>query len=67
MQSGQKSLKEKILGTSPKMMLRYLIAKKKCKKENRELMPKDLFQYKPNSRWPEAYAYLIQLLYGDIL
>ena len=46
MQSGQKSLKEKILGTSPKMMLRYLIAKKKCKKENRELMPKDLFQLK---------------------
>ncbi|MBQ3009865.1 MAG: GH3 auxin-responsive promoter family protein [Oscillospiraceae bacterium] len=46
MQSGQKSLKEKILGTSPKMMLRYLIAKKKCKKENRELLPKDLFHLK---------------------
>lgn len=46
MQSGQKSLKEKLLGTSPKMMLRYLIAKKKCKKENRELLPKDLFQLK---------------------
>ena len=30
-------------------------------------LPKELFQYKPNSRWPEAYAYLIQLLYGDIL
>ena len=29
-------------------------------------LPKDLFQYKPNSRWDEAYAYLIQLLYGDI-
>ncbi len=28
-------------------------------------LPKDLFQYKPNSRWPEAYAYLIQLLYGE--
>ena len=46
MQSGQKSLKEKLLGTSPKMALRYLIAKKKCKKENRELLPKDLFQLK---------------------
>lgn len=28
-------------------------------------LPKDLFQYKPNSRWPEAYAYLTELLYGD--
>lgn len=31
------------------------------------LLPKDLFQYKPNARWDEAYAHLIQLLYGDIL
>ena len=30
-------------------------------------LPKDLFQYKPNSRWAEAYAYLIRLLYGDIV
>ena len=30
-------------------------------------LPKELFQYKPNSRWDRAYAYLIQLLYGDIL
>lgn len=30
-------------------------------------LPKELFQYKPNSRWDEAYAYLIELLYGDIL
>ena len=30
-------------------------------------LPKELFQYKPNARWGEAYAYLIQLLYGDIL
>ena len=29
--------------------------------------PKDLFQYKPNARWDEAYAYLITLLYGDIV
>lgn len=30
-------------------------------------LPKELFQYKPNSRWDEAYAYLIELLYGEIL
>lgn len=30
-------------------------------------LPKELFQYKPNARWDEAYAYLIQLLYGEIL
>ena len=30
-------------------------------------LPKELFQYKPNARWTEAYAYLIELLYGDIL
>ncbi len=30
-------------------------------------LPKELFQYKPNARWGEAYAYLITLLYGDIL
>ncbi|MBR4079619.1 MAG: GH3 auxin-responsive promoter family protein [Christensenellaceae bacterium] len=46
MQSEKKSLKEKLLGTSPKMLLRYLLAKKKCKKENRELLPKDLFHIK---------------------
>lgn len=30
-------------------------------------LPKELFQYKPNARWDEAYEYLINLLYGDIL
>ena len=30
-------------------------------------LPKELFQYKPNARWGQAYAYLIELLYGDIL
>lgn len=30
-------------------------------------LPKELFQYKPNARWAEAYAYLVELLYGDIL
>lgn len=30
-------------------------------------LPKDLFQYKPNARWDEAYAYLIRLIYGEIV
>ncbi len=46
MQSSGKSLKDKILGTSPRMLLRYIVAKNKCKKENRELLPKDLFHLK---------------------
>ena len=27
-------------------------------------LPKDLFQFKPNSRWDEAYQYLKDVLYG---
>ena len=46
MQSGSKGLKDKLMGTSPKMLVRYLMAKKRCKRENRELLPKDLFQLK---------------------
>ena len=46
MQSSHKSLKDKLLGTSPKMLLRYIVAKDKCKKENRDLLPKDLFHLK---------------------
>ena len=42
----KKSLKELLLGTSPQMIARYLVAKKNCKKENRELLPKDLFPLK---------------------
>lgn len=42
----KKSLKEKLLSTSPAMMARYMVAKKTCRKENRELLPKDLFQLK---------------------
>ena len=30
-------------------------------------LPKELFQYKPNARWGEAYAYLSTLIYGDNL
>lgn len=46
MQGGNKGMKDKTSGTSPKMLMRYLLAKRKCKKENRELMPKDLFHLK---------------------
>ncbi len=42
----KKSLKDRLSGISPKMMARYMVAKKKCRKENRELLPKDLFQLK---------------------
>ena len=30
-------------------------------------LPKELFQYKPNARWGEAYAYLLELIYGETL
>ena len=29
---------------------------------NTAILPKDLFHFKPNMRWAEAYAYLINLL-----
>ena len=45
-QTGNKSLKELLVGTSPKMLWRYLKAKRKCRRERRELLPKDLFQLK---------------------
>lgn len=28
-------------------------------------LPKELFQFKPNQRWAEAYQYLIDLVYGN--
>ena len=37
---------DKLKGISPGMLLRYLNAKRKCHKEHRQLMPKDLFQLK---------------------
>lgn len=43
---GRKGLREKLLSASPSMMMRYLMAKKHCRAENRELLPKDLFQLK---------------------
>lgn len=32
---------------------------------NYTFLPKDLFHYKPNHRWDEAYAMLAQILYGE--
>lgn len=46
MQSSGGSLKDKLADASPAMIARLLRAKRRCKKENRELMPKDLFQLK---------------------
>lgn len=31
-----------------------------------EVLPKELFHYKPNARWGESYAYLAKILYPDI-
>lgn len=36
------------------------------KEEKVYQMPKDLFHYKPNSRWGESYAYLAKLLYPEV-
>ena len=44
--SKKKSLKERFLSVSPSMMIRYMMAKNTCRKENRDLLPKDLFQLK---------------------
>ncbi len=30
------------------------------------ILPKDLFHYKPNSRWGESYEYLAKILYSDL-
>lgn len=29
------------------------------------VLPRELFHYKPNSRWSESYAYLADILYGE--
>lgn len=35
-------------------------------KEDRvEVLPKDLFHYKPNARWGESYQMLVELMYGS--
>lgn len=33
---------------------------------NYQFLPRDMFHFKPNARWGEAYAYLAQLLYPDL-
>ena len=33
---------------------------------NYQFLPRDMFHFKPNVRWGEAYAYLAQLLYPDL-
>ncbi|MDY3251088.1 MAG: GH3 auxin-responsive promoter family protein [Candidatus Choladocola sp.] len=42
----EKSLLEKAGRISPKILVRYIKAKRKCRQENRELLPRDLFQLK---------------------
>ena len=44
--SGQGGGFEKAKTMSPSMVLRYLKAKRRCKKEGREMKPKDLFHLK---------------------
>lgn len=33
--------------------------------ERVHVLPRELFHYKPNSRWGESYAYLAEILYGE--
>lgn len=42
----KKSLRELLFNVSPTMMIRSLAAKRKCRREKRQLMPKDLFKLK---------------------
>ena len=35
------------------------------KNANYTFLPKELFHFKPNARWAEAYQYLLELLYPD--
>ncbi len=44
--AGGSSLASKLTSISPTRLLRYLSAMRKCKKEGRELLPRDLFQLK---------------------
>lgn len=46
MHSGSSGLREKLEGVSPAMLLRLVRAQQRCRRENRELYPKDLFQLK---------------------
>lgn len=37
------------------------------KNKNYYFLPKDLFMYKPNQRWDEAYSYLAKIFYPQIM
>jgi iron complex transport system substrate-binding protein len=39
---------------------------KAVKNNNYYILPKELFHYKPNNRWGQAYEYLAEILYTDI-
>lgn len=38
---------------------------KAVKNQHYDVIPQDLFHYKPNARWGESYEYLSKLLYGN--
>lgn len=44
--SSTKSLRDMAMSVSPSILLRYIKAKQKCKKENRKMLPKDIFHLK---------------------
>lgn len=46
LEHGSGSLMSKLKEISPRMLLRYLKAKRTCKKEKRAMLPRDLFQLK---------------------
>lgn len=39
---------------------------KSVKNKTYHLLPKELFQYKPNNRWDESYEYLAKIIYPEI-
>lgn len=44
--SSHSSLKKAIVSISPQILARYFVAKRNCRKENRNLIPRDLFHLK---------------------
>ncbi len=44
--SSHSSLKKAVMSISPQILARYFVAKRKCRKENRDLIPRDLFHLK---------------------
>lgn len=39
---------------------------KAVKNNNVYILPKELFEYKPNSRWGESYEYLLKIIYPEV-